>query len=776
MVNICNGAAQGKCELPQGEHPLVENGICRFHMYNGMCQLFCFSIVGYPKIGEFGEAIKEIMIEHSSVNSLDKGNFVNASNVERIVLISCNIGHVEYDTFSELHKLNYISLSGNPLTKKALTNAVCSLTMYPAKLVRIDGIFLTDLEGNFTDSFLGCLQTKNISELDLSRNIMKRSHIESIFCAAKGFIQRLRFTSVTLKNQIELDMDFFKCFEGEPLSFLDLSYNSLSKISFKSFTYLESVTSLKMSDCELVRFVQNARIFRNLQSLEHLDVSQNNFRDFKIFTNVPNGTFTNLKTFDLSENRFLQLKKFGGTRFPSLTKLVINSNKHGLGCVPTLFIYHLKSLETLILNDNKLSQLKKRSFLSESLETLELKRMTIITASIRIGVFTQISNLKQLTLDGLNPNVDTNTDYQRYLDQFISKQFQNLTMLHNLSLRYMNIFRLQSGMFHGTDQLRYLKLSHNSINSIGEGTLNHLKYLIHLDMNYNAIQSINRTSIPRVDQKLTLKISYNEWMCDCSLLWFRELMDNNTDNIIIHEDRVNYRCASPSHMKDVKVMDFHLHVSIRSCITHPLKQMYYMMMYSSVAICFITLLFSNVYRFRWYVYYMYINTKARIRGYKALNDFEEFQYDAFVCYNNDDIDWMVHTLRTSLESDHKLKLCLHDRDWLGGVDIVDNIQQSIGRSRKVVLIITNGFARSNWCQLELTMAQHRLFSEDRDNLILVMKEKILDCYMTPRLALQLKTQTYIEWDESEMGQKVFWKRLVKAISGPGYSVKNRHIN
>ena len=196
-------------------------------------------------------------------------------------------------------------------------------------------------------------------------------------------------------------------------------------------------------------------------------------------------------------------------------------------------------------------------------------------------------------------------------------------------------------------------------------------------------------------------------------------MDNNTDNIIIDKDKVNYRCASPSYMKGVNVVHFH---PSKSCITHPLKQMYYMMMYSSAAICFITLLFSNVYRFRWYVYYMYINTKARIKGYKALNHSEEFQYDAFVCYNNDDLQWVVHTLRTSLESDHKLQLCLHDRDWLGGIDIVDNIQQSIERSRKVVLIITNAFARSNWCQLELTMAQHRLFSEDRDNLILVMKE------------------------------------------------------
>ena len=775
-VNLCNGAAREKCELPQGDHPLVQTGICRLHIYNDICQLFCFNIVGFPQIGEFGKGIREIMIEDSNVTTLDKANFINTPNVEIIRMIYSNIDHVGNDTFSELHKLKYLGLSWNPFTMETMSTVVCSLPNAAATRVHLEGIFLTDLNTNFPDSLLGCLQTRNIYELDLSVNMMNRSQMQSIFCAAKGFIQRFSFHSISLKNPMELDKDFFKCFSGEPLRFMDLSYNALSKVSRDSFTYLANITSLTMSDCELVRYVQNANIFQSLHGLVMLDISQNNFRDFKIFSNAPHDMFGKLDTLDLSENRFLELTKFSKNVFPSLQKLFINGNKLPLGSVPRDFVYQLKSLKKLEVRNNILMRLNEFSFHSDTLEVLNISRMTIITKSISIGVFTRVSNLKTLILDWLNPNVNTSTDYQHYLDEFMGTQFQNLTMLRHLSLRYMNIFRLNSGMFHGTDQLSFVDLSHNSIDSIGEGTINNLYMLTRLHMDYNSIQSINRTSLPRVDHKLTLKLSYNEWLCDCSLLWFQELMDNNTDNIIIDDDRVNYRCASPPYMKGVKVMDFHLHVSVSSCITHPLKQIYYMMMYSSAAICFITLLFSNVYRFRWYVYYMYINTKARIRGYKALNDFEEFQYDAFVCYHNHDIQWVMHTLRILLENKHKLKLCLHDRDWLGGVDIVDNIQQSIEKSRKVVLIITNAFAKSNWCQFELTMAQHRLFSEDRDNLILVMKEKILDCYMTPRLALQLKTQTYIEWDESEMGQKVFWKRLVKAISGPGRSVKNRPIN
>ena len=38
------------------------------------------------------------------------------------------------------------------------------------------------------------------------------------------------------------------------------------------------------------------------------------------------------------------------------------------------------------------------------------------------------------------------------------------------------------------------------------------------------------------------------------------------------------------------------------------------------------------------------------------------------------------------------------------------------------------FAASSWCQFELTMAQTRLFEEDRDNLILVLLEEIAEVF------------------------------------------------
>ena len=52
--------------------------------------------------------------------------------------------------------------------------------------------------------------------------------------------------------------------------------------------------------------------------------------------------------------------------------------------------------------------------------------------------------------------------------------------------------------------------------------------------------------------------------------------------------------------------------------------------------------------------------------------------------------------------------------------------ESIEASRKSLLIVSNAFAASSWCQFELTMAQTRLFEEDRDSLILVLLEEIAE--------------------------------------------------
>jgi len=141
-------------------------------------------------------------------------------------------------------------------------------------------------------------------------------------------------------------------------------------------------------------------------------------------------------------------------------------------------------------------------------------------------------------------------------------------------------------------------------------------------------------------------------------------------------------------------------------------------------------------------------------------------------YSQEDSPWVIHKLRLRLENEEHLRLCIHHRDWLGGRDITENITESIENSRKCLLIVSNAFAASNWCHVELSMAQSRLFHEDRDNLVLIVLEEVAAVNLTPRLHLQMQRQTYIEWTDSPVGQQVFWARLVQALRVPSQSVTN----
>jgi toll-like receptor 13 len=155
-----------------------------------------------------------------------------------------------------------------------------------------------------------------------------------------------------------------------------------------------------------------------------------------------------------------------------------------------------------------------------------------------------------------------------------------------------------------------------------------------------------------------------------------------------------------------------------------------------------------------------------------------YEFDAFVIHCHADSNWVIHTLLPNLETTNpetSLRLCIHQRDWEVGADIAENIADSIQRSRKCCLIVSNAFATSTWGHVELTMAQTRLFTEEWDNVILVLMEEVAEINQSPRLKLQMQRQTYIEWTDSEVGQQLFWARLRQALRGPDQSLVQEEL-
>lgn len=111
------------------------------------------------------------------------------------------------------------------------------------------------------------------------------------------------------------------------------------------------------------------------------------------------------------------------------------------------------------------------------------------------------------------------------------------------------------------------------------------------------------------------------------------------------------------------------------------------------------------YRYRWYIRHI-----GFLKKYEEFKDEENYKFDAFISYNSRDREWVLRKLLTELEKRDIFKLCIDERDFEVGAFISDNIIESITRSRKTILIITEAFLDSDWCSFEMNVSSHRLFT------------------------------------------------------------------
>ncbi|MFL5806120.1 MAG: TIR domain-containing protein, partial [Roseiflexaceae bacterium] len=79
-------------------------------------------------------------------------------------------------------------------------------------------------------------------------------------------------------------------------------------------------------------------------------------------------------------------------------------------------------------------------------------------------------------------------------------------------------------------------------------------------------------------------------------------------------------------------------------------------------------------------------------------------YDVFVSYSSDDRNWVHDVLLPRLKK-AGLKICIADRDFELGVPHIVNIEQAVEQSRKILPIMTLGWLKNKWSQLDLLLAQ-----------------------------------------------------------------------
>ncbi|XP_067678304.1 uncharacterized protein [Haliotis asinina] len=140
------------------------------------------------------------------------------------------------------------------------------------------------------------------------------------------------------------------------------------------------------------------------------------------------------------------------------------------------------------------------------------------------------------------------------------------------------------------------------------------------------------------------------------------------------------------------------------------------------------------------------------------------EFDAFVSYKSspEDETFVYKTLYHELEKQRGFKLCLHQRDFVPGETIANNILWAIEKSRRTILVLSPDYMESDFTRFEYQVAHNEMLKQKHKVIPLLLQDISQQKHLTDRtLASILKSITYIEWPRNgeESKLKAFWRRL-----------------
>uniref|UniRef100_A0A2K6R8X1 Leucine rich repeats and immunoglobulin like domains 1 n=1 Tax=Rhinopithecus roxellana TaxID=61622 RepID=A0A2K6R8X1_RHIRO len=296
---------------------------------------------------------------------------------------------------------------------------------------------------------------------------------------------------------------------------LNLSYNKLSEIDPAGFEDLPNLQEVYLNNNELTAipslgtaasshvislFLQHNKIrsvegsqLKAYLSLEVLDLSSNNITEVRN-TCFPHGP--PIKELNLAGNRIgtLELGAFDGL---SRSLLTLRLSKNRITQLPVR-AFKLPRLTQLDLNRNRIRLIEGLTFQGlNSLEVLKLQRNNI--SKLTDGAFWGLSKMHVLHLE-YNSLVEVNSGslygltalHQLHLSnnsiaRIHRKGWSFCQKLHELILSFNNLTRLDEESLAELSSLSVLRLSHNSISHIAEGAFKGLRSLRVLDLDHNEI-------------------------------------------------------------------------------------------------------------------------------------------------------------------------------------------------------------------------------------------------------------------------------------------------
>ena len=295
----------------------------------------------------------------------------------------------------------------------------------------------------------------------------------------------------------------------------------------------------------------------------------------------------------------------------------------------------------------------------------------------------------------------------------ISDSMKPLISLISFDLSYNSMSKLHSDTFENQVNLRELRLSNNELLN-WEPNMTNLIHLEFLDLSYNQLTTLSEATILelnelethseyRTKEHISLNLEGNPLSCNCTNIDLLSWMSRS------HIDFINvnrYRCIS-SNGQFVKVSS--VDEMLANLETECIGWKWLIFNLLGLSLYFITVtIVTCCYRYRHYIRYVLLRMRMRRERLDALlGRYNEYKYDGFVSCTREGAKWVKRYLLPNLENEETgLKFCVAQRDFILGKTIIDNIMDTITKSRKTILLIDPTFIESKWCNEELLLSHH----------------------------------------------------------------------
>ncbi|XP_061047303.1 toll-like receptor 6 [Eubalaena glacialis] len=710
----------------------------------------------------FLSGLKVLRLSHNRIQCLDISIFKFNQDLEyldlshnRLQKISCHpittsLKHLDlsfndFDAlpickeFGSLTQLNFLGLSATKLQQ---------LDLLPIAHLHLSCILL-DLEGYFVkENENESLQILNTKELHLVFHPNSFFSVQvNISVNSLGWLQ---LTNIKLNDDnCQVLIKFLSELTRGPtllnftLNYMETTWKCL--VGVFQFLWPKPVEYLNIYNLTLVESI-NEEVFTYHETtlkalnIEHVINRVFIFSQTALYTVFSEMTITMLTISDTPFVHMLCPQKPSTFTFLNFTQNIFTDSVFQ-NC------HTLARLETLILQKNELKDLFKVGLMTKDMLSLEILDVSwnSLEYDRHDGNCTWVGSIVVLNLSS---NILTDSVF-RCLPPRVK-----VLDLHNNRIRSIPIDVTS------LETLQELNVASNSLAHLpGCGTFSSLSILI---IDYNSISNPSADFFQSCREIRSLKAGNNPFQCTCELRDFIQSVGQISSEVVEGWPD-SYKCDYPESYKGTPLKDFH--VSQLSCNTALLI----VTIGVPGLVLAVTVTVLCIYLdLPWYLRMVcqWTQTRHRARNVPLEELQRALQFHAFISYSEHDSAWVKNELVPCLEKED-IRICLHERNFVPGKSIVENIINCIEKSYKSIFVLSPNFVQSEWCHYELYFAHHNLFHEGSNNLILILLEPIPQNSIPGKyhkLRALMAQRTYLEWPKEKSKHGLFWANIRAAFN------------